>query len=389
MHMIGIPAVAHQQDGVFTTQQAREAGWTPRQIRRRQSTGEWVRVAGRGIAARASFEPSAGAGGVTQTPMPRVVVSHASPSSSAATPCRQAGPVRPRFPARALARAAQLTWPDAVACRRTAAALHGFPVAPGSTAEVATLRRRRAVLRLRPHLQEDLQPEQVTEVDGLRVTDRVRTAIDCLAYLPFDEALDLYVWLWTRRELPRRRIVEAVQGRIGRPGTVQLRRLLAATRYGAVSSFGYRLHRLLKAGGMVGWMPGSPASGLADAAASSEVTFPAARVVVMVRGPRPGVRQESSIGTLRAGSRYDSFARAGFLVLRVTPAELLGAPDTVVARIRHALSARRSPSGRTFTAQVTDASRRSGAVPFTGLAQERVRAPDRPASTATWAARPS
>lgn len=299
MHMIGVPDIARSQQGVFTAEQALEAGFTARQIRRRQAGGEWVRVAGRGLAER---EPPG--------PSPSPVPAGHSPW--------------------ALAWAAQLTWPEVVACRRSAAVVHGFPVRPGREAEVVGGRPRRAVAGIRPVPGDGPPPGQVCVVGGLRVTDRRRTALDCLAFLPFDEALDLYVWLWARHEIPREQIVAAVQGRIGRPGCVQLRRLLAVTRSGPVSGAGYRLQRLLKASGLEGWTPGGPASGLADPAAASEVTFPRARLVVAVRtGPAQGLRpRDRALGEL------------GFAVLPATPGELSDAPAAVVSKVRHALSVR-------------------------------------------------
>jgi hypothetical protein len=349
MHMIGIPAVAHHQDGVFTAEQARAAGWSARQIRRRRSTGEWFPIAGRGLTHASMIHPDlspaqtrtghafgGGNGVATLGPgWPARPAGCCVPSGAPRDPVPPGGPS-----VRMLAWAAQLTWPDAVACRRTAAALHGFPVAPGPEVEVMARRRRQSGPRLHAYPRDGLTDDHVVDLRGLHVTDHDHTAVDCLAFLPFGEALDLYLWLWARRELPRQRIVEAIRRRIGRPGAVQLRRLLTVTRAGPVSSAGYRLHCLLKSAGIAGWAPGAPTTGLADPGAASEVTFPAPRVVVTARltaGPSPA---GAALRGVRRPDRYTLLARAGFVVLRVTPASLVRRPEVVITQVQRLVSAR-------------------------------------------------
>jgi hypothetical protein len=150
-----VPPVAARQCGVFTADQALDAGCSAGQVRRRRETGRWIRVAGRGLA-------DAGGGG-----------------SGAGR--------RGDGPAAMLAWGAQLTWPGAVVCRRTAAALHGFPVSGGSQAQVLVGRGRHPLLRVLPCSASGRCDPPVL-VRGLMVTGQLTTMLDCLAFLPFEEA---------------------------------------------------------------------------------------------------------------------------------------------------------------------------------------------------------
>ena len=289
--------MAARQEDVFTADQAVEEGWTLRQVRRRIESGRWQRVAGRGIAARGC-------------------------------------PVDP-FPATMLAWAARLTWSDAVACRRTAACLWGWPVPPADVADVLTARGRRPLLRLRPHVTPD--GTSAGEVRGLAITDRRTTALDCLALLPFDDALDLFAWLDVRGVVAAPDVAEAVAVGERRPGTVQLRRLLEVVASGAASAAEHRLHELLHEAHLTGWRPGASIVIGGRIVAAVDVLFEAERVVIEVDGERSHTGREAFVRDRR---RQNALVNAGYTVLRYTWWDLTQRPDAVQAEIRRAVTGR-------------------------------------------------
>jgi very-short-patch-repair endonuclease len=293
------PDVAAWQDGVFTVAQAVEAGWSPRQVRRRREAGQWVTVAGRGLAVA-------------------LVPGHS-------------------FTPQALARAAQLTWPDAVACRRTAAGVHGLPVRSGPVAEVLTAVPRRPIAGLRPHRETRHPTCSPVTVSGLRVTGRQRTALDCLAFLPFDEALDLYAWLSSRREVRREDLAADLQGRLGRPGARQLARLLTATRSGAVSVAEHRLHALLRRARITGWQAGAEITHRGRVLGVVDVLFERQHVVIEVDGEAAHSGRTAFVADRR---RQNALIGAGYLVLRVTWWDIVERPQAVIADIRRTLALR-------------------------------------------------
>jgi very-short-patch-repair endonuclease len=297
-----VPAVARFQDGVFTAVQAIEDGLSARQVRRRLEAGRWVQVAGRGLAA---------------APMD----GHA------------------RYPSRMLARAARLTWPEAVACRRTAAGVLGFPVAPGATAQVSARAGRRPWGRLEPH-GPAVPRSDVVSLAGLLVTHRLRTAVDCLGLLPFEESLDLYAWLTTRRVVSRGEVAAATRERFDQIGVPQLRRVLNLTRHGAVSAAEVRVHGLLRAAGVTGWQPNTSIMVGQQVIAVADLLFRRERVIVEVDGLRAHSGQEAFVRDRR---RQNALVAAGYLVLRFTWWDVVERPEAIANEIIHTLQLRRDP----------------------------------------------
>lgn len=297
-----MPAVARFQDGVFTAEQAILDGATARQVRYRLESGRWVRVAGRGLAA---------AGGDGGDP----------------------------HPPRMLARAARLTWPEAVACRRTAAAVLGFPVQPGPVAQVSARTGRRPWSRLEPHSPAAAWHDVVV-VHGLPVTDRLRTAVDCLGLLPFEQALDLYAWLGTHRVVTRNSISAATRDAFNRAGTPQLRRLLNVTPHGAVSAAELRVHGALRRARVGGWTANAPILVAGRVVAVADLLFDHERVIIEVDGLRAHSGQTAFIRDRR---RQNALVAAGYLVLRFTWWDVVERPDAIVQEIVQTLRLRRDP----------------------------------------------
>jgi hypothetical protein len=289
-----MPGIAGRQGGAFTARQATDEGWTPRQVRRRVTRGRWRPVVG------------------------RVLTASAAPPSVLAR-----------------AWASQLLWPDAVSAAQTAALLWQLPVTDDGLAHVIGERGWRA-RGARVHVVH-LVPDDVTAgAHGLRVTSRSRTLHDCLAQLPFSEALDLYAWASSRAVLTRDDVVAGLRARAGRPGAGQLRRLLDVTASGAVSGGEHVLHSLMSGAGIIGWRAGVRVDDAAGIIGVVDVLFEAARLVVEVDGERAHTGREAFV---RDRNRQNRLVNAGYRVLRFTWWDLTGRPDTVIMAIRTALAA--------------------------------------------------
>jgi very-short-patch-repair endonuclease len=290
-----LPPVARYQDGVFTVAQALEAGWTRSGIRSRRAAGQWIVVAGRGLAL---------------------------PADGTFTP-------------RMLARAALLTWPHGVVGHRIAAALHGLPVAVTDTdpVDVLTVAGQRPLVRMRPRTP-FCEPDDVALTDGLRITTLTRTSIDCLAFLPIGEALDLYAWLSAHELLTRHAVLEAVEARRGRPGVTQLARLTEVVSSGAVSAAEHRLHGLLRSAFVEGWSANTKVLVDGVVIAVADVLFDEQQVVIEVDGFRAHSGRDQFVDDRR---RQNALVNAGYTVLRFTWWDLTQRPDAVLAEIRRAL----------------------------------------------------
>ncbi len=289
----GAPQVAARQAGAFTVAQALAEGWSPRQVQRRGEARRWRRVVGRGLTA----EPA--------------------PDDAAR-----------------LAWAATLTWPEAVVGFRTAARLHGFPIELHGDVEVYARRGRTVVSGLRPHWV-PLQRNEITVHAGLPLTSRTRTAVDCLAAVDVEEALDLYAWLTTRQVLSRAELQAQTRSRLGRHGTPQLIRLLQLTRTGAVSAAEHRTHGLLRSACITGWRAGAEVSDRAGVIGVVDILFEAAKLVVEIDGR---AAHSGRTAFVRDRRRQNRLVHAGYRVLRFTWWDLVERPEQVIAEIRQALA---------------------------------------------------
>jgi very-short-patch-repair endonuclease len=288
-----IPAIAHEQAGVFTAAQARADGWTARQVRRRLTSRRWKVVLGKGLTA----DPG------PHGPLPR-------------------------------AWAAQLTWPGSVCSHHTAGMLHGFPLPSRGLTDVIAHRGHRPVPGICRHVTPLRRTDLQVTPTGLVVTSQRRTAIDCLAVLPLTDALDLWAWVSTRRVISRNHLVHAVHERTGRPGTPQLMHLLKLTRRGAVSGAEHLFHILLDGAGLTGWQANARVVAGDAVIAVVDVLFLKARVAIEVDGRRAHSSKRAFVTDRR---RQNRLVTAGYLVLRFTWDDLTCRPDAVIEQVRAAL----------------------------------------------------
>lgn len=292
------PAIATRQAGAFTRDQAVAAGWTSRQVKRRIESGAWRYVAGCALTAAPQPDP----------------------------PERRAW-------------AGVLTWSDGVVGFEAAGAVHRFP--PGRTPTGAVpvhvyLRSAHRPARGLVAVRRPLTTAEVTTRWSLRLTTAVRTAVDLLAHRPWDDALDLYAWLVSRRVLDHDALQRQVDRCTGRWGVPQLRRLVAFTADGAVSPAERLAHQILCAAGIDGWQSNVPIRARDGIVAVVDLLFPAARLVVEIDGWRAHGHRTAFQEDRR---RQNLLMALGYRVLRFTWADLTERPDVVVDTIRAMLRA--------------------------------------------------
>jgi len=277
--------------GVFTLAMAREAGFTRGATRHRRAAGTWRHVVGTAF------------------------VDVTSPELEG---------IRRR------AVGASLCWPSGVVCLRTAALLHGMPVHDDGSTHVVVSGKRRPSAGLVPHFF-DLRPGDTRRMLSFRITSRPRTALDCLALLPWHEAERLMAWVRTREILTVRDLSAAVIERAGLTGVKQLRRLLTLTAGGALSEAERRLHRLLRDAGLRGWEADQRIVVAGRVVARVDVLFRAQRLIVEVDGRLAHQDFEAD------RARLNTLTLAGYAVLRFTWHQLVEQPRSVLAQIEAAL----------------------------------------------------
>ena len=211
-----------------------------------------------------------------------------------------------------------MTWEDAVVALRYAAVLHRFPVRGDGPIQVIVRSARRPIpglLGLR-----------------LRLSD---TDVDSLAGLPWQEALDLWAWVSTRRLVSRGALVHAASTGTGLVGTAQLVRLMARTRDGAVSEAEIRFGRPLRRGGLSGWAAGVTIWRRdGSVMAVVDVLFESAALVVEIDGRR---WHEGGTVFQRDRERQNELALAVHTVLRFTWFDIVERPARVIAQLERAL----------------------------------------------------
>ncbi len=268
------PAVAAQQAGVFTRGQARAEGWSGGQIQRRLRRGVWQRVAGQGLSA----------GNIHVTAL-------------------------------MMAWAAHLTWPGCIVSHYTAAAIYGWPGIESARAHVVSAVRRSAVRGVVVH-RGQVDRDAIRLIgNGLTLTTPLRTAVDCLALLPFEEGLRLWAYVSTRSIVTREELAAAARARLGLKGTPALLLLMRATSTGAVSVAEMHVHRILARAGITGWVANATVCDAAGLVGAVDILFPAQRVIIEVDGWQSHRMRRAFVDDRR---RQNRLAAAGYTVLRVT-----------------------------------------------------------------------
>lgn len=292
-----VPAIASRQAGAFTRRQALDQGATPAQVKWRIRRGLWVPVAGRAFRAAAR-------------PPDELTFLHA----------------------------AALTWPDGVVALGQAARVHRLPVPDDRTVDVLVPTGRRGCGSLVPH-RYAIDPDDVVTVDGIHVTSRRRTILDCLGRLRQPDAMRLLAWVSSHRLVASDDLTSWLAEHPQRWGNAARR--LAARRLatGAVGPAEERLHAILHRARITGWIAGASLVEQLGVWAQADVYFPEVRLVIEVDGRAAHQDRFQSDRT-----RQNLLTAAGCTVLRYTWADLRDRPTEVVSQIRAILAMLRRSS---------------------------------------------
>jgi very-short-patch-repair endonuclease len=167
-------------------------------------------------------------------------------------------------------------------------------------------------------------------VDGVPVASKAYAVVDAAAELGLQRGAELM----DRALLSGRVTLEALQrahrGRLGRPGSATVARLLALAAGGARSEAERRTHRLLREAGVTGWLADHRVAVTGYGVAVLDIAFPQARVVVEVDGwawhrDLPAFRRDQA--------RQNALVLAGWTVVRVNWHQLEVDPEAVLAVI--------------------------------------------------------
>jgi very-short-patch-repair endonuclease len=294
------PAPGDAQFGVFSRAQALEAGFSPHRIRRLLDDGRWVVVLG-------SVYADATA----------------------------------RLSDVSLAWAAALgTGTGSIVSHCTAGRLWRYLVPPDP--EVHVIVPRDARLRIpgvRAHRIEIVDAE-VTRVAGIVCTSRLRTAVDCLLWLPEEAGRALMTDALRQRLLTvdevRRELVRTPQ----RHGLTRAWSVMRDVARAPHSEAEVRVHRVLREARIDGWgsnvslFDGDGLIGIVD------LLFEDVKLVLEIDGQ---AYHSDDVAFQHDRSRQNRLVRAGYTVLRFTWDDIVHRPAEVIDTVRRMLQRLRSP----------------------------------------------
>jgi hypothetical protein len=256
---------------LFTRAAARSVGYSDSQIRRRISSGRWIVVVGH------VFAPS----GVEISP-------------------------------RLKDRAALMAIPDGVLSGPSAARWHGIQLSDQRTWVTVLPGRRVRLTGVELKREELADADIVKHAEGLAVTTFCRTVFDCVRGMPLDPAERLLLHAIEERWISYEAFLRRVHAHTGRHGMAHLvtlvSRLAHTRRIDPVKVIAGRL----TAAGISGWSTRQPFRG---------------HIVDLVFH-RPRLAIDCGNGTWHNG-----LVRAGWTVLRYSPAEVLEHTDDVLAEL--------------------------------------------------------
>jgi len=291
------PEAAGAQNSLFTAKQARDAGYSRKQVLHRVRNGQWTVVLGSVYADRSA---------------PLTAVS--------------------------LARAAALAaGAGANVSHVTSGVLWDLRVPDDPEAHVIVdPQRRLRIPGLRSHRVE-LAETEMAVVDGIPCTTLLRTMLDCLLWLPEEAGRTMAVDA-LRRGLVTVEDLRTTLRRSGqRHGLSRAWSVVADISAGAHSEAEVRVHRLLRRGGIVGWTANAPVHDADGLIGYIDLLFDEAMVTVEIDGR---AYHSDDVAFQRDRTRQNRLIRAGYHVLRFTWDDVVARPEQFVQLLRDALAER-------------------------------------------------
>lgn len=179
-----------------------------------------------------------------------------------------------------------------------------------------------------------LDRRRVVRKAGLPVTSQAQTVLDHLGCLNPSEAMRLADRAFQKGWLDHTSIERRLADEPKRRGNTILRAVLAQSGDGAAAESERRLHRILRQGGIRGWMANHPVFADGAMVAVVDVAIEAARLAIEV----DGWAFHSDVDRFRRDRhRQNDLVALGWTVLRFTWADLTERPGYVLGRIRSAL----------------------------------------------------
>ena len=235
--------------------------------------------------------------------------------------------------------------PEGCASRFTAASLHGLPVTPGAKVTIVVPNGRRTLMpsSVRAHQSLHLPSDDITEVEGLRVTTVERTLCDLAAVVHRPRLTHLLEWAITHRRADATAFLACVNAyrRRGRTGSALLGEVVATALDGRpipASELERRGLELVTEAGLDDgfvmhfrppWSDG--VTGIVDGA------WPEARVILELDGRRWHATTQAQA----EDRRRDRVANAhGWIVARFGWAEVVERPTSTAAELRLLLERR-------------------------------------------------
>lgn len=226
--------------------------------------------------------------------------------------------------------------PDAVVTGLAAARLTFWPSAPATVIDVATRRKRSAPAWLKL-TRRVLDPSDVIELSGVRVSRAAYTAVDRASH-DSGETIDAAL---RARVVELDDLHETLARNQSRAGNLQRRLIVKESRSNPWSQGERLLHRSLHAAGIKGWVANHPVR--ADGRRFFlDVAFPGLKLAIEVDG-----REAHGLAAFEADRERQNvlFAEGGWVLLRVTWA-MLQDPPRLIALIKRALTRARRQTRR-------------------------------------------
>jgi very-short-patch-repair endonuclease len=166
--------------------------------------------------------------------------------------------------------------------------------------------------------------------DGLLLTSRPCTIVDCLRVVPHRTGMDLLDRALQQQWLTFDDLVWRTQRLVGRPGVARLARHIQVARPGTRSEAERTMAHLLRAAGLTGWQANVALAGVGVL----DFAFVTQRVAIEIDG-RAWHSANDRFQSDR--SRQNRLVLLGWTVLRFTWEDLVRRPDEVIRQVRLAL----------------------------------------------------